>query len=82
MVDFKLGNEHQLTYGAHLLFETRPMIDSHSGHERYGGPFRYLGRQAIFPTQTFRLLLVLIAQFDVALKEDMGIDLQLICNQL
>ena len=42
----------------------------------YGGLFRYLGRQAIFPTQTFRLLMVLIVQFDVALKEDIGIDLQ------
>ena len=39
---------------AHFLFESRPMIDFQIGNERYGGPFRYLGRRAIFPTQTLR----------------------------
>ena len=47
------------------------------GSERYGGPFRYLGHRAIFPTQTLRvagiwifstqtvrLLLVFLVQFD------------------
>ena len=41
-----------MAYGAHLLSETRPMINLSSGNERYGGRFRYLGRRAISPTQT------------------------------
>ena len=51
---FQIGNEHHLAHGEHFLFETRPMIDFQIGIERYGGPFRYLGRRAIFLTQTLR----------------------------
>ena len=43
-----------MAYGAHFLIEARPMIDFQIGYERYGGPFRYLGRRAISPTQTLR----------------------------
>ena len=43
-----------MAHGAHLLFETRLMVAFQGGNERYGGPFRYLGRRAIFPTQTLR----------------------------
>ena len=43
-----------MAHGAHFLFDTRPMIYFKRGYERYGDPFRYLGRRAIFPTQTLR----------------------------
>ena len=43
-----------MAHGAHFLCETRPMIDFQIGHARYVGPFRYLGRRAIFPPQTLR----------------------------
>ena len=43
-----------MAHGAHFLCETRPMIDFQIGHARYVGPFRYLGRRKIFPTQTLR----------------------------
>ena len=39
---------------AHFPVETRTMIDFQKRNERYGGLFRYLGRRAIFPTQTLR----------------------------
>ena len=42
-----------MAHGAHFLCETRPMIDFQIGHARYVGPFRYLGRRTIFPTQHF-----------------------------
>ena len=40
-----------MAYGAHFVFESRPLIDFLK-NERYSGPFRYLGRRTIFPTQT------------------------------
>ena len=43
-----------MPYGAHFLFDTRPMIDVVLRNERYGGEFRYFGRRAIFPAQTVR----------------------------
>ena len=43
-----------MAHVAHFPFETRPIIDFDIGNERYGGPFRYLGRRAIFPKQTLR----------------------------
>ena len=43
-----------MAHGAHFLFETRSMIIFPIGNERFGGPFRYLGRRAIFRTQTLR----------------------------
>ena len=43
-----------MAHGAHFLFETRSMIIFPIGNERFGGPFRYLGRRAIFPTETLR----------------------------
>ena len=54
LVAFSIGYEHHMAHGAHFLFESRPMIDFQIGNERYGGPFRYLGRRAIFLTQTLR----------------------------
>ena len=43
-----------MAHGAHFLSETRLLIEFPIGHTRSGGPFRYLGRLAIFLAQTFR----------------------------
>ena len=43
-----------MAHVAHFPFETRPIIDFDIGNERYGGPFRYLGRRAIFLKETLR----------------------------
>ena len=43
-----------MAHGAHFLFETRVMSEIQIGTERYGSPFRYLGRGAIFSIQTLR----------------------------
>ena len=43
-----------MAHGAHFSFETRPMVDFQIGNARYGGLYRYLGRRAIFRTQTLR----------------------------
>ena len=54
LIDFPIGHEHHTAHGAYCFFETRPMIDFQMGNARSRGSFRYLGRRAIFPTQTFR----------------------------
>ena len=54
LIVFAIGNERHMAHDTHFLCETRVMVEFQSGHARSGGSFRYVGRRAIFPTQTFR----------------------------
>ena len=51
------------------------MIDFQIGSENYGGPFRYLGRRAILPTQTLRAAgLWIFSTVDTNFSIAVGID--------
>ena len=41
-----------MAHGAHFLCEARVMVEIQIGTARSGAPFRYIGRRAIFLTQT------------------------------
>ena len=51
LVAIPIVNDYHMAHGAHFLIETRPIINIRIRNERYGGPLRYPGRRAIFPTQ-------------------------------
>ena len=54
LIVFQKRHEQDMAHGAHCLFQNRPMSDFHIKNVRSRGSFRYLGRRAISPTQTFR----------------------------